>query len=52
MGQGTLSKPAVQWWLSLNSSIPTQSELTGLSYLSSRRRCRRARGVKPKFTRA
>jgi hypothetical protein len=43
MGQGALSKPVVQWWLSLNSSTPTQSELTGLSCLSSRRRCRRAR---------
>ena len=52
MGQGALSKPAVQWWLSLNSSTPTQSELAGSSCLSSRRRCRRARGVKSKFTRA
>ena len=52
MGQGALSKPAVQWWLSLCSSTPTQSELAGLSCLSSRRRCRRARGVKSKFTRA
>ena len=43
MGQGALSKPVVQWWLSLNSSTPTQSELAGLSCLSSRRRCRRAR---------
>ena len=53
MGQGALSKPVVQWWLSLNSGTPTQSELTGMSCLSSRRRCRRrARSTKPKFTRA
>ena len=41
MGQEALYKPSVQWWLSLNSSTPTQSELTGLSCLSSRRRRRR-----------
>ena len=40
-GRELCSKPAVQWWLSLNSSTPTQSELAGLSCLSSRRRCRR-----------
>ena len=42
MGQGALSKPVVQWWLSLNSSTPTQSELTGNELLvvaSRRRRC-------------
>ena len=33
MGQGALSKPVVQWWLSLNSSTPTQSELTGIELL-------------------
>ena len=52
MGQGALSEPSVQWWLSLNSSIATQSELMGMSCLSSRRRCRRARSMKLKFTRA
>ena len=32
-GKGALSKPVVQWWLSLNSSTPTQSELTGIELL-------------------
>ena len=42
MGQGALSKPVVQWWLSLNSSTPTQGELTGneLLVVASRRRRR------------
>ena len=45
MGQGALSKPVVQWWLSLNSSTPTQSELTAneLLVVASRRRRRGCR---------
>ena len=37
MGKGALSKPVIEWWLGLNSSTPTQSELAGSSCLSSRR---------------
>ena len=31
MGQGALSKPAVQWWLSLNSSIALGSVLSAVA---------------------
>ena len=32
MGQGALSKPVVQWWLSLNSSTGQAAKLVAISF--------------------